>query len=88
MSKTKSAFFCQNCGAQTPKWTGQCSTCNEWNTIVEEVIQKEEKRDIIGLLKSILKSEKYELVSKMKYTERDGEKKNMDGRASPSLSYF
>jgi DNA repair protein RadA/Sms len=45
MPKVKTSFFCQNCGAQTPKWTGQCSTCNEWNTIVEEVIQKEEKRN-------------------------------------------
>ncbi|MFN0728385.1 DNA repair protein RadA [Polaribacter gochangensis] len=44
MAKVKTSFFCQNCGAQTPKWTGQCSTCNEWNTIVEEVIQKEDKR--------------------------------------------
>tara|TARA_R110001599_G_scaffold95825_2_gene248345 strand:- start:11186 stop:12544 length:1359 start_codon:yes stop_codon:yes gene_type:complete len=45
MAKVKTSFFCQNCGAQTPKWTGQCSTCNEWNTIVEEVIQKEVKRN-------------------------------------------
>ncbi len=45
--------------------------CGCWNYF----IQKEENRDIIGLLKSIFKSEKYELVSKMKYTERDGEKK-------------
>jgi len=44
MAKVKTSFFCQNCGAQTPKWTGQCSACTEWNTIVEEVIQKEEKR--------------------------------------------
>ncbi|MDG1954725.1 MAG: DNA repair protein RadA [Polaribacter sp.] len=44
MAKVKTTFFCQNCGAQTAKWTGQCNTCNEWNTIVEEVIHKEEKR--------------------------------------------
>jgi DNA repair protein RadA/Sms len=44
MAKVKTSFFCQNCGAQTAKWTGQCLTCNEWNTIVEEVLQKEEKR--------------------------------------------
>ena len=45
MAKTKTSFFCQNCGAQYPKWLGQCSSCNEWNTIVEEVIQKAEKRN-------------------------------------------
>ena len=44
MAKVKTSFFCQNCGAQHAKWMGQCTTCNEWNTIVEELIQKEEKR--------------------------------------------
>ncbi len=41
MAKTKTTFFCQNCGAQFPKWVGKCNSCNEWNTIIEEVIQKE-----------------------------------------------
>ncbi len=45
MPKVKTTFFCQNCGAQHVKWMGQCPTCNEWNTIVEEVVQKEEKRN-------------------------------------------
>jgi len=40
MSKTKSAFFCQSCGYETPKWTGKCPSCNNWNTFVEEVIVK------------------------------------------------
>ena len=44
MAKTKTTFFCQNCGAQFPKWTGRCSSCDQWNTIVEEVIQKQEAR--------------------------------------------
>ena len=39
--KVKTAYFCQSCGAQHPKWQGQCTICNEWNTVVEEVIQKE-----------------------------------------------
>ncbi len=43
MSKVKTSFFCQNCGTQYPKWQGQCNACKEWNTIVEEIIQKEEK---------------------------------------------
>lgn len=45
MAKTKTTFFCQNCGAQHAKWMGQCNVCNEWNTIVEEVIQKEVARE-------------------------------------------
>ena len=40
MAKVKTSFFCQNCGAQTPKWVGKCPSCGEWNTFVEEVIQK------------------------------------------------
>ena len=44
MAKIKTTFFCQNCGAQYPKWIGKCNSCNEWNTIIEEVIQKEENR--------------------------------------------
>lgn len=43
MAKTKTAFFCQNCGAQYAKWVGQCTSCKQWNTVVEEVVQKEEK---------------------------------------------
>jgi len=43
MAKTKTAFFCQNCGAQYAKWQGQCPACKEWNTLVEEVLQKEDK---------------------------------------------
>jgi len=42
MSKTKTSFFCQNCGSQSAKWIGKCPACGEWNTYVEEVIQKEE----------------------------------------------
>ncbi|NJB82005.1 DNA repair protein RadA [Wenyingzhuangia aestuarii] len=45
MAKTKIAYFCQNCGTQHSKWMGQCGTCKEWNTIVEEVVVKEEKAD-------------------------------------------
>jgi len=43
MAKVKTAFFCQSCGTQYAKWQGQCNACKEWNTLVEEVIQKEEK---------------------------------------------
>ncbi|MCF8219527.1 MAG: DNA repair protein RadA [Bacteroidales bacterium] len=41
MAKVKKAYFCQNCGAQSPKWIGKCPSCGEWNTYVEEIIQKE-----------------------------------------------
>ncbi len=44
MSKVKTSFFCQNCGTPFSKWQGQCHNCKEWNTIAEEIIQKEEKK--------------------------------------------
>ena len=34
--KTKTIYFCTDCGNETPKWAGQCSACNSWNTIVEQ----------------------------------------------------
>jgi len=42
LAKVKTTFFCQNCGAQSPKWIGKCPACGEWNTYVEEIVQKEE----------------------------------------------
>jgi DNA repair protein RadA/Sms len=41
MSKVKKAFFCKNCGYETPKWAGKCPSCNEWNSFIEEIIHKE-----------------------------------------------
>lgn len=43
MAKVKTTFFCQNCGTSYSKWQGQCNACKEWNTIAEEIIQKQEK---------------------------------------------
>lgn len=40
MAKAKSVFFCQNCGAKSPKWMGRCPQCGEWNTLVEEIIKE------------------------------------------------
>lgn len=38
MAKVKKAFFCKNCGYESAKWLGCCSSCGEWNTFVEEII--------------------------------------------------
>lgn len=41
MAKGKtSVYFCQNCGFESSKWMGQCPGCKEWNTFVEEVIDR------------------------------------------------
>ncbi len=39
MAKTRIQYECQECGATAPKWTGQCRSCGEWNTIVEAVVE-------------------------------------------------
>jgi DNA repair protein RadA/Sms len=40
MSKIKTAFFCSNCGYESTKWLGRCPSCSQWNTFVEEVLDK------------------------------------------------
>lgn len=41
MAKGKTTiFYCQNCGHESAKWLGQCPGCKEWNTMVEEPVQK------------------------------------------------
>lgn len=48
MSKVKTAFFCQNCGYESVKWLGQCPSCGQWNTFVEELIQKDLQKSNTG----------------------------------------
>ncbi len=40
MAKTITAFTCNECGAESPKWLGRCPGCGEWNTLVEEVRER------------------------------------------------
>jgi DNA repair protein RadA/Sms len=40
LAKTKFAYFCQNCGYESAKWLGKCPSCGQWNTFVEEIIEK------------------------------------------------
>ena len=55
--KVKTVFVCQSCGVISPKWSGKCSSCQAWNTLVEErqVVQSSssvEKTSGRGLIKS------------------------------------
>ncbi|SHN53029.1 DNA repair protein RadA [Desulfitobacterium chlororespirans] len=40
MAKVKTRFFCQSCGQESPRWLGKCPGCGEWNTLVEEVVER------------------------------------------------
>ena len=44
MAKVKTAYFCQVCGNESAKWTGKCPSCGQWNTMVEELVQKDNKK--------------------------------------------
>ena len=44
MSKVKTTFFCQKCGTPHSKWQGQCNGCKEWNSLVEEVVEKPKEK--------------------------------------------
>jgi len=43
MAKSKIAYFCQSCGFESAKWLGKCPSCQQWNTFVEEIIEKDNK---------------------------------------------
>jgi DNA repair protein RadA/Sms len=44
MSKLKTRFFCQECGAVSSQWNGQCAHCSNWNTLVEERVSKKSEQ--------------------------------------------
>lgn len=50
--KSKTVYICSECGANYPKWMGKCTTCNSWNTIVEEVVvdTKASKSSKVGIM--------------------------------------
>jgi DNA repair protein RadA/Sms len=45
MSKIKTSFFCSNCGYESPKWSGKCPSCSQWNTFLEEVVSKNNQKE-------------------------------------------
>ena len=40
-AKVKTVYVCQSCGTQSPRWMGKCPDCNQWNTLVEERVEKQ-----------------------------------------------
>ncbi|OGV90312.1 DNA repair protein RadA [Microgenomates group bacterium RIFCSPLOWO2_01_FULL_46_13] len=66
MPKEKSVFVCQNCGSETPKWSGQCPTCGQWNTLVETVVftkVKGQKSKVKSLTGDVIKLSEIKLTS-------------------------
>jgi DNA repair protein RadA/Sms len=43
VEKFKTRYICQNCGYGSLKWIGKCPSCEQWDTLVEEVVKEEKK---------------------------------------------
>jgi DNA repair protein RadA/Sms len=68
MAKAKTAFFCQNCGYNSPKWLGKCPSCGDWNTFVEEILEKEDKKNPVAW-KSISVASRPKAIEEIRYEE-------------------
>lgn len=79
MAKVKTTYYCQSCGTQHSKWQGQCSSCRQWNTIVEEVVQKKEEKQWAASATKVERAAKPVNISQITYSQearlntKDGE---------------
>ncbi|MGL5633943.1 MAG: DNA repair protein RadA [Sarcina sp.] len=73
MAKIKTTFFCQECGFESLKWMGRCSSCGKWNTMVEEVkeVGNKSSKTLVNI------SEKVNSLKKMSDI-KSGEKQRYD----------
>ncbi len=74
---SKTVYFCQECGNESPKWLGQCPVCGAWNSFVEELVEKtssraqREKRDVRPThLSEIISSDEKRISSGMPELDR------------------
>lgn len=61
--KSKTAFFCTECGYDTPKWTGRCPSCGTWNTMVEAPVEQKSKSGAAGVRTKALKNSPEKLAA-------------------------
>lgn len=81
MAKQKSVFYCQNCGTQSSNWIGKCPNCQQWNTFVEEVVQRDESTGQWEKLTSIAGNAKPKLIADVEL-----DKENRIDTNSPELN--
>lgn len=80
MAKVKTAYFCQNCGVQSAKWVGKCPSCGEWNTYVEEVVERESTSSQAAVSKQLgtteavpMNLDEIEVIQTYRIVTNDGE---------------
>ncbi|MDR0815767.1 MAG: DNA repair protein RadA [Bacteroidales bacterium] len=71
MSKLKTMFFCRNCGAESPKWIGRCPSCGEWNTYIEEAVEKKSAQQPVYESAERSRPHKLEEISDANYQRID-----------------
>ncbi len=71
MAKSKTVYLCQNCGYDTPKWTGKCPSCGEWNSFVEEVVRKESGQTRVAIAGLDPMKQKPMLISDVEMSEEE-----------------
>lgn len=57
-TKTKSMWFCSECGAESPKWQGKCPSCGAWNSYVEERVSTKKSKSVTLSQRSLSKPQK------------------------------
>lgn len=49
MSKLKTIYICEKCNHEHSKWSGQCLKCGEWNTLIEDVVSKDDQKKMVNV---------------------------------------
>jgi len=67
MSKTKTVFFCRNCGNESSKWIGRCPGCGEWNSYIEEPVEKKSSKNAVYEATERARPQKLSEISAVNY---------------------
>ena len=67
----KTIFYCQQCGYESTKWLGQCPACKEWNTFVEEVVDKKSISSSGKINTSVKRETQTYVLNEIKIDEQD-----------------
>lgn len=76
MAKTKTVFFCTNCGNETPKWQGRCPSCGAWNTVeehVEKTVVGKTKSTAVGISRKAQKLSQLDTDNEIRFSTGMGE---------------
>jgi len=52
LAKAKKVFFCKECGLESAKWLGKCPSCNNWNSFIEEIVNKSSSKEKVGFIQN------------------------------------